>query len=191
MNSLYGHFRNKKFSDIFSDVETFINEYKNSGIQILSNVIDPNGNYFTTDNLKAIYYLLYSRYGNSVIASSDLNRFKEQLFSIIIQNTPAWIKKSEIQSKLRSLSEDEIETSLSSISNTAANPNDVTDNNDGELPYISQQQTNKNKKGKISAYTDYLLILTNDYTEVYLMKFKVLFITIIEPEELLLYESEE
>ncbi len=191
MSSLYGYFRNKKFSDVFPDVDTFISAYKISGINILSNVIDPNGNYFTDTNLKAIYYLLYSRYGNNVIASSDLTRFKEQLFSIIIQNTPAWIKKSEIQSKLRSLSEDDIESSFSTISNVAANPNDVTDNNDGELPYINQQNTSKNKKGKISAYTDYLLILTNDYTELYLVKFKVLFITIIEPEELLLYESEE
>lgn len=193
MNSLYGSFRQKTFSNIYDSVDTFIEEYNNAGINALASVIDPSGynNVFNTSTLTAIYYLLYSRYGNSVIASSDINRFQEQLFSIIIQNVPVWLKKSQIQSKLRNLTEEEIETSYSSILNTASNPNNVEDNNDGELPYISNQNVSKSKKGKINAYKDYLDILNNDYTEVFISKFKKLFLTVIQPEEPLLYESED
>ena len=193
MDSLYGSFRQKTFSSIYNSVETFIEEYNNAGINALASVIDPSGynNVFNTSTLTAIYYLLYSRYGNSVIASSDINRFQEQLFSIIIQNVPVWLKKSQIQSKLRNLTEEEIEMSYSSVLNTASNPNNVEDNNDGELPYISNQNVSKTKKGKINAYKDYLDILSNDYTEIFISKFKKLFLTVIQPEEPLLYESED
>ena len=193
MNSLYGSFRQKTFSSVYDSVDTFIEEYNNAGINALASVIDPSGynNVFNTSTLTAIYYLLYSRYGNSVIASSDINRFQEQLFSIIIQNVPVWLKKSQIQSKLRNLTEEEIETSYSSVLNTASNPNNVEDNNDGELPYISNQNVSKSKKGKINAYKDYLDVLNNDYTEVFISKFKKLFLTVIQPEEPLLYESED
>ena len=193
MNSLYGSFRQKTFSNVYDSVDTFIEEYNNAGINALASVIDPSGynNVFNTSTLTAIYYLLYSRYGNSVIASSDINRFQEQLFSIIIQNVPAWLKKSQIQSKLRNLTEEEIEASYSSVLNTASNPNNVEDNNDGELPYISNQNVSKSKKGKINAYKDYLDILNNDYTEAFISKFKKLFLTVIQPEEPLLYESED
>jgi uncharacterized membrane-anchored protein YjiN (DUF445 family) len=193
MNSLYGSFRQKTFSSIYDSVDTFIEEYNNAGINALASVIDPSGynNVFNTSTLTAIYYLLYSRYGNSVIASSDINRFQEQLFSIVIQNVPAWLKKSQIQSKLRNLTEEEIETSYSSVLNTASNPNNVEDNNNGELPYISNQNVSKSKKGKINAYKDYLDILSNDYTEIFISKFKKLFLTVIQPEEPLLYESED
>lgn len=193
MNSLYGSFRQKTFSSVYDSVDTFIEEYNNAGINALASVIDPSGynNVFNTSTLTAVYYLLYSRYGNSVIASSDINRFQEQLFSIIIQNVPTWLKKSQIQSKLRNLTEEEIETSYSSVLNTASNPNNVEDNNDGELPYISNQNVSKSKKGKINAYKDYLDVLNNDYTEVFISKFKKLFLTVIQPEEPLLYESED
>lgn len=193
MNSLYGSFRQKTFSSVYDSVDTFIEEYNNAGINALASVIDPSGynNVFNTSTLTAVYYLLYSRYGNSVIASSDINRFQEQLFSIIIQNTPAWLKKSQIQSKLRNLTEEEIEASYSSVLNTASNPNNVEDNNDGELPYISNQNVSKSKKGKINAYKDYLDVLSNDYTEAFISKFKKLFLTVIQPEEPLLYESED
>ena len=193
MNSLYGSFRQKTFSSVYDSVDTFIEKYNNAGINTLASVIDPSGynNVFNSSTLTAIYYLLYSRYGNSVIASSDINRFQEQLFSIIIQNVPAWLKKSQIQSKLRNLTEEEIEASYSSVLNTASNPNNVEDNNDGELSYISNQNVSKSKKGKINAYKDYLDVLNNDYTEAFISKFKKLFLTVIQPEEPLLYESED
>ncbi len=191
MNSLYGSYRQNRFGDIYKDSDSFIDGYNNAGINSLASVIDPSGysDVFNTSTLTAIYYLLYSRYGNSVVASSDINRFKENLFSLVIQNTPAWLKKSQIQSKLRALSEDEIESSYSSINNMAMNPNDL--GSTGELNYVTQQNNSKSKKGKINAYADYMAILSNDYTEVFLSKFKKLFLTIIEPEQPLLYESEE
>lgn len=188
MTSVYGLFRNNKFGDLYTSADDFVNDFNNSGVYNLIPVLNPNENIFNTKLISSIYYLLYSRFGNSIIASTDTNRFKENMFSIIIQNTPAWLKKSQLQSKLRAMTEEEIETSYSSTSNTANNPNDVgiTD----ELNFISQQNTVKAKKGKISAYADYIALLSNDYTEVYLNKFRRLFLSIIEPQDPLLYESE-
>lgn len=74
--SLYGNFRTRTFSDIFGSAEQFINEF--------------DATVFSTDigaiKLDLIYALLYSRYGNSNIASSDENQFKYKLFSPCLIN---------------------------------------------------------------------------------------------------------
>ena len=67
----YGNWRNRTFADIFNSFEVFSEEWKQT---VFASVINDN-------DLEILYYLLYSRYGNSVIAASDENRFKYQLFS--------------------------------------------------------------------------------------------------------------
>ena len=72
-NSVYGNFRTRKFSDIYDKVEKFLDGYENSGIpKVLSD-----------ENLTTLFYLLYARYGNSNIASSDENQFKYKVYSTI------------------------------------------------------------------------------------------------------------
>lgn len=68
--SLYGNYRNRKFSEIYPDFATFKANYK---------IAIPDGfmSYSLTDTeLTAIYALLLSRYANSTISSSDEGRFK-------------------------------------------------------------------------------------------------------------------
>ena len=84
--SLYGTYRTKKFGDVWTDVEAFIKDYQNIGIPATIPVSNPTDN--TAGTATTLYYLLYSRYANDVIASSDLNRFKYNLFSIIWQYGP-------------------------------------------------------------------------------------------------------
>ena len=98
MLELYGNFRTRKFTEIWDDVDKFVNDYKHNGIPAL----------ISDENINTLYYLLYSKYGNSPIASSDEERFKYSLFRIIWEYGPAWEKKLAIQTKLRSLSEDQI-----------------------------------------------------------------------------------
>lgn len=75
-NSLYGNYRTRKFTDIFPDVSTFVASY-NLGIT--------NPSYTITEaQAEFVYYLLYSKYGNSHIASSDENQFKFRLSTLIM-----------------------------------------------------------------------------------------------------------
>ena len=106
---MFGNFRTKKFSDIYSNVNDFLDDYANIGIP----------NIITTTNATTLYYLLYARYGNSTIANFDENQFKYKLFSTIWQYGPNWEKELSIQTNLRGLTEDEIREGSRAIYNKA------------------------------------------------------------------------
>lgn len=78
MNSLYGNYRTRKFTDIFPNVDTFITGYTNNGITTT----------ISQDSAKTLYYLLYSKYGNSHIANSDENQFQYKVWSTIYMYGP-------------------------------------------------------------------------------------------------------
>ena len=180
--SLYGSYRQKKFTDVYDSVEKFLADYNGVGLPTT----------ISQGSAQTLYYLLYGRYGNDVIASSDINRFKYSLFGIIFQYGPTWEKRLEIQEKLRGLSEDEILTGSRQIYNNAQNPSTEpsTDTTD-ELQYINEQNVTKNRRGKLDAYAMLMELLRSDVTNELLTKFKTLFLTVIEPEEPLYYVSEE
>lgn len=180
--SLYGSYRQKNFTDVYDSVEKFLTDYNGVGLPTT----------ISQGSAQTLYYLLYGRYGNDVIASSDINRFKYRLFGIIFQYGPTWEKRLEIQEKLRGLSEDEILTGSRQIYNNAQNPSTEpsTDTTD-ELQYINEQNVTKNRRGKLDAYAMLMELLRSDVTNELLTKFKTLFLTVIEPEEPLYYVSEE
>lgn len=187
--TLYGSYRTKKFGDIWSTVEDFIADYSNNGIPATIPTRNPS---MSRDqgSVYNLYYLLYSRYGNDVIASSDLQRFKMNLFAIIWQYGPNWAKNLEIQSKLRKLTDDEITQGSVQIYNQADNPStDPSTDTSEYLGYIKSQNTSINKKGKLEGYALLDSLLKRDVTQEFLNRFKPLFKTVVEPEELLLYED--
>lgn len=173
-----GNYRTRKFKQIFSDSDTFAEEFSESGINF--------GNYganFDTDQLTLIYGLLYARYGNSNIASDDENQFKYKVFSTIFMYAPTWFKRLEVQKALRELSLDELQLGSKAIYNSAMNPSgQPTTDTVEELKYINQQNTTKYKKGKLDAYGMLLELLETDVTEKFIGKFKKLFITIVQPD---------
>lgn len=177
-DQLYGNFRTRTFSDIFPSVDIFINEYQNNGIEAK----------LTVDTAKTLYYLLYGQYGNSHIASSDENTFKYRMWSIIYMYGAAWQARIEIQDKIRNLSEDEIRSGDHAIYNHAYNPSTSpgTDTTD-ELKYIDDQRTTRYKKGIVDAYTELWALLDTDVTKYFLDRFRVLFLSIVEPEYPLWY----
>ena len=141
-------------------------------------------------SLYNLSFLLYARYGNDVIASSDLQRFKMSLFAIIWQYGPNWAKNLEIQSKLRNLTDAEITQGSVQIYNQADNPStDPSTDTSEYLQYIKTQNTSINKKGKLEGYALLDSLLKRDVTQEFLNRFKPLFKTVVEPEELLLYED--
>lgn len=179
-SSLYGNFRARTFADIYTELKTFKEDYADNGIP--STISDAS--------LTTLYYLLYARYGNSCIASSDENQFKYKLFSTIFMYGPAWQKRLDIQKKLMELSDDELVKGTTAIHNAALNPSQAPSTQTlEELNYINSQNTTKYKKSKLEGYATLYALIETDVTEEFIGKFKKLFITVVEPEEPLWYQT--
>lgn len=186
--TLYGSYRTKKFGDVWSTPNDFLVDYR--GIGVPTTIPSDVQNGADQGTMYNLYYLLYSRYGNDVIASSDLQRFKMRLFTIVWQYGPNWAKNLEIQSKLRKLTDEEITQGSVQIYNQADNPSTDPSTDTSEfLQYIKAQNTSINKKGKLEGYALLDSLLKRDVTQEFLNRFKPLFKTVVEPEEILLYED--
>ena len=179
--SLYGNYRTRTFIDIFPTWDSFKTDYLGSPLQTISE-----------QSAMTLYYLLYARYGNSHIASSDENQFKYQVYATIFQYGPNWVKQLEIQNKLQDVTEEELVRGNLQIYNKALNPSDITDvANDALINTVNEQNTAVTSKGKVEAYAQLLTLLKTDVTGEFLNKFKKLFLTVVLPELPLWYETEE
>lgn len=179
-NSLYGNYRQVKFTDIYPDVTSFVTDYTSSAIPTT----------ISNDTATILYYLLYSRYGNSTIAASDTNRFKYDLFATIFSYAPTWEKRVDIQKKLRELSDAELITGQTTINNHSYNPSTAPATSTlDELTTINEQVTMKGKRDKLTAYTELSRALWTDVTEQFLDKFQKLFLIILQPEVPLWYAT--
>lgn len=184
MIELYGNYRNRKFSDLFESADEFLDAYKESGLYASNNKI-------SDDSCKTLFYLLYSNYGNSTIASSDENQFKYQIFTTIYEYGPTWEKKIDIQNKVRGLTDPELIAGGHVIYNSALNPGTAPSTQSlEELTYINSQNTTNYKKSKIEAYSLLYQMLITDVTREFLNKFKRFFLQIVLPELPLWYGTE-
>lgn len=177
----YG-FRTKDFNDIFPNVDAFRSAYEECEFPMD----------LTNEEVSLIYYLLYSRYGNSTICSNDDNRFIYNLFSIIWQYAPTWRKKLQIQERLRELEETELLKGSKAIYNHSYNPSTApsTDTLE-ELTTINEQNTTNYKRSILEGYSNLLMLLETDVTEDFLKRFKYLFVSIAAPGNPLVYITEE
>lgn len=166
---LYGGFRTRTFSQIYTNVDEFIDDYKTIGIP--TTVSD--------DTIKTIYLLILSRKANSPIASSDENRFRLDLFAIIFSKAPTWERRLDIQKKLRELTDDELMYGAQAIYNTATNPaNGLAYDEDDKpikLNQLNLQNTTNYKKSKLEAYSILWESLRDDVTSIFLRAFDRLF----------------
>lgn len=179
-NSLYGNYRQVKFTDVFPKIDEFINEYRAAHIQ----------QRVKNENISTLYYMLYARYGNSTIASSDTNQFKYKLWTIIFSYGPAWEKRIEIQDKLLSLTDEEIQKGNTTIYNHAFNPSTAPSTETlEEIQYINDQTAQKSKRGIMDAYAYLWDLIDTDVTTEFLNRFQPLFLKIVEPELPLWYTT--
>lgn len=180
----YGASRTRTFANIFPEVSIFKETFNNNGIP-------PK---LKEENVNTLYYLLYSYYGNSSIASSDENRFIYNLMSLIFQFGPTWEKRLEIQDAIQQLDltqEDWLE-GAKLILNTSLNPSVGPNTDTSEfLDTINQQNVSKQKRGKLEGYAMLMNLLETDVTGQFLARFKPLFRTFVSPQRPLLYETEE
>ena len=180
--NLYGNYRNRKFTDIWQTVEEFIEDYNTNGIPVT----------ISERSATTLFFLLYARYGNSTVASSDENQFKYKVFSTIFMYGPTWEKRLQVQKDIRELSLEDVLDGGKAVYNSALNPNQApTTDALEELPYINSQNTTKYKKSKVDAYAVILNLLATDVTESFIGQFKKLFLTVVSPELPLWYTSDE
>lgn len=181
MNSLFGNFITRKFTDIYPDVNTFIQDYHNNGIPNLISDVSAN----------TLYYLLYARYGNSHIVNTDENQFKYKLFSTTFMYGPTWEKRLDIQQKLRELSDEDLRIGTKQINNHAYNPSNAPSTGTlEELDYINEQGTLNYKKGKVDGYMWLMDALKTDVTKNFIDKFEELFLAIVVPNKPLWYVTD-
>ena len=144
------------------------------------------------DNVSLLFYLLYAKYGNTPIANNDITQFKYKVFSIMYQYGPTWEKKTEIQEKLRGLTEADIMTGAKAIYNSALNPGTAPSTNTlEELGYINSQNTTNYKKSKMEAYGALWDMLDSNITSKFIDKFAICFKRFVFPEKPLLFASDD
>ena len=173
------------FANVWPTYQDFENDYNDLIIGFAANPIK-------IANLKTIYYLLYSKYGNNPIANFDLNQFKMKIFATIYAHGPLWERKVEIQATLRSLTEEELLRGAKQIYNHALNPSTAPSTAQlDELEYINDQSVTNHKKAKMEAYSILWSILHSDMTEEFLRKFKNCFSFFVDTEALIPFYIDE
>lgn len=127
-------------------------------------------------NLEAIYFILMSYYANDHILSSDENRFKLQLMSLIMQYAPQWQKEMKLQDELLALTDDELQQGTTAIYNHAMHPDtNPSTQTLTELQYIDDQNVTKYKKNGIDTYSQLQPFLDDRVTERFIEVFNKLF----------------
>lgn len=182
----YGIFSNKRFLDVFPDVDTFKKEYIyyqtlfNSPIKV------------TEDQMAFVYYILYSKYGSEYIAMSNTTRFEAKLFATLELAAPILLKELDIQKKILELSEEDIHSGGRAIYNHAFNPSGTPSTSAlEELPFINDQNTTQYRKSPMEGYSILLSLLDDNLLENFLRKFKKLFLRVLAPTLARLYDVEE
>ena len=182
-NTLYTVGRTRYFTQIFPLVDDFINFYNDCGIP-------PSFN--DSNSISTLYYLLCSYYANSRIASSDENRFKYNVMSIIFQYGPSWEKRLEIQKYLRDIdiNSDEWLDNMKSVNNISLNPaTDPAADAFSTLDTINQQNFNIQRRGKLSGLATLTELIKTNVTGEFLDRFKKLFRTVTYTSRPLLYKT--
>ena len=149
--SLYGNYRQYKFTDVYDNADDFVADYKDNGFPTT----------IKDDSANVLFYLLYSRYGNNTIASSDLTRFKYKMFGTVWQYGPTWEKKLDIQKMLREYTEEQI---LAGEGYTSESDNTVTSTTSGQKSSTLDKTGSGSKTSATDSETNVTTSGTNNTT---------------------------
>lgn len=177
----------KTFTQVYESYDHFRDDYDDL-IGLVSGGVAPLSN----DNIRATYYLLYARYGNTPIVNYDETQFKMKLMSVIATYGPVWEKKKAIQVSLRGLSESDLLQGAKQIYNHAYNPSTQPSTQElEELTHINDQNVTNNKKSKMEAYSILWANLHVDATDEYMNKFKNCFSRFVGDQYPIIYCEED
>jgi hypothetical protein len=194
LKTLFQHFDNITFGELFPSKEIFLDEFKQIGFP--QQTSDTEKVYLSDETINLVWLLLIGRFADSTISPYNTQgAFKVRLMSRVWQYAPAWKKELDIQNKLRTMSlegDSELYDGSKAIYNTALNPSTQPGTQTSEeLNYINSQNVTKYKKSKIEGLSLLTELLKNDVTEAFLRRFDDLFITIIYTGRDLAYETYE
>lgn len=183
MSLTFKKYLSPTFLEIFPTSSDFVSGYQSSPLYI---------NELTDATLGVLYSLLVAKYGENPIANASEDLFKNKLYSVIYKYGPTWNKKLDLQKKLRALTDTELMLGTTTIYNRASNPEQApsTDTLD-ELTYINDQNTQKFKKNKSSAYAELYTLLRDDVTDSFINQFKICFRQIVAGDYVYVEEEEE
>nr|DAQ30641.1 MAG TPA: hypothetical protein [Bacteriophage sp.] len=140
-------------------------------------------------NMTTLYYLLWARYASNHIRSDYPQQWKMKIMMTVFEYGPTWSKRLEIQDKMRSLSDDEIQKGAIMTYNTAMNPDGAPTTETWEtLKGINSQNKNLYQRGKLDSYAYIDQILKTDVTREFVEKFKKFFDIMASPGEKLEYD---
>lgn len=166
-SSNYRSFATNTFKEIFPNIEEFKEFYENNGLPKI---------FKKEQSLTTLYYLLYARYANSHIASSDEGQFKYAMFSIIFQYGGTWEKELEIQEQVRALDIESLRDAGSNIYQHAYNPGTPADGNIEQIiDYTNEATKSTSKKAIANAYLELDALLKRDVSNYFIARFKDLF----------------
>ncbi len=188
MNPMIPKYSTKTFTQVWDNVDSFVNDYKASPFY---NAV---GKELDDAYLILTFYLLYNRYGNTPIANQDENQFKFKTFGLVMQYGPTWSLKLKIQEKLRDLGLDqdsEIYKGSKAIYNHAFNPETQPTTGDlEEINYINEQNTTGYKKSVLEGLALLAESIRDDVSSSYIDKFRKLFKQFFFPIRHAIYISE-
>lgn len=177
----------KTFTQVYENYEAFKSDYDQL-IKLVSGGVLP----LSEDNVRATFYLLYARYGNTPIVNYDETQFKMKLMSNIATYGPVWEKKKTIQASFRELTEAELLQGAKQIYNHAYNPSTEPSTQElEELTHINEQNVTNNKKSKMEAYAILWANLHVDATDEFLNKFKNCFSRFVGDQCPIIYVEED
>lgn len=133
-------------------------------------------------NMTTLYYLLWARYASNHIRSDYPQQWKMKMMMTVFEYGPTWSKRLEIQDKMRSLSDDEIQKGTIMTYNTAMNPDGAPTTETWEsLKGINSQNKNLYQRGLLDSYAYIDQILKTDVTREFVEKFKKFFDIMASP----------
>lgn len=172
------------FSEVYPNYEGFLADY---------NLFDLKSIPFkNTDFLKKIYLILMGEYSSSAIMNVSVDLFKIRLFTLIMANGPQYERELEIQAKLLSMEDSEIQISAKSIYNTSFNPSQKpTTGSLEELGTVNQQNVTNHVRSKLDAWNYLGKLLDADLTRRFIRKFSPLFVVMLKTNNPLYYKTYE
>lgn len=185
MTRMLPQYNTKIFTDIFPDFNSFKNCFDNDFDSYAKDCIP-------SDYLKKLYWLLFSRYGFNPIINLTVDLFKAKVVAITFQKGPTWVRRLQIQSDLRDLTDDELISGAKTILNKAMH--DETEpgtDTDTELTYINAQDVSKIKRSKIDAYSYLNDVLKTDVSQEFIDSYAKLFSKFATPNITFIYVDEE
>lgn len=179
--SLIPSYKNKLMHNVWSDVESFKNDFNNSYAKSC----------ISEESAEITYNLVFARFADTPI-SGNQESFKAKMFSVIFRFGPSWEKRLDIQKKIRGLSDEDIMRGSRTVSNSALNPSNEPSISEAEngLAEINSQVATHMKRGKLEGYAALLALIDKDVTSEYIGKFAECFIKFFIPDNDALYVDE-